>query len=333
MHNLCRLLPMPFGHSSALEFTDEASCGEFLARLPDAPSRFGRLGADEPFHIRLKHVPLPEVSLLAGTSTPKATDHCSRRLALVIPFGRCETVLRAGRESFRWAAPRHAFFVPAGQRIEAESTAGAFLRLDIVTQALERTAAGMAGPEDRGGVPLDLDTARPVPLRGRGIDWLPVIRSHCRTVDACDCAADALLATGLDDALLRMVVMMLRPDPFLAPGPPARPVGGFDLDALLERIEANLGQRVTLADMEAWSDRTSRAIQLAFQRRFGRGPMAWLRERRLDRVHALLRTASDGATVRGIAAACGMPRMATLIPEYARRFGELPSETLARAGR
>lgn len=98
-------------------------------------------------------------------------------------------------------------------------------------------------------------------------------------------------------------------------------------------IEANLGRRVALPDMEAWSGRTARALQLAFQKRFGIGPMQWLRDRRLELVRARLLAAEPGATIREIAAACGMPRMATLIPEYSSRFGELPSETLARAGR
>ena len=65
MPHPAQLLQMPFGGASATEFTDEAACGEFLAKLPDAPSRFGRLGTSEPFRIRLKNVPLSGVSLLA----------------------------------------------------------------------------------------------------------------------------------------------------------------------------------------------------------------------------------------------------------------------------
>jgi AraC-like DNA-binding protein len=325
-------LAMPFGNATATEFTDESSCGEFLARLPDAPSRFGRLGNAEPFRIRLKNVPLPSVSLLAGVQTPKATDHWSRRVTLVIPFGRCETVLRAGREEFRWAAPHEAFFIPAGERVEAESTSGAFLRLDVVEQALLRTAAGMAGLVDFKAVQLNLQRARSVALQVRGMNWLPVIQAHCAAVDSFDCDAAALTAAGQDDAVLRTVVMMLRPDLFFAPTWASPAVRGFDLNSLLEQIEANLDGRVTLAELEVWSGRTARAIQLAFQKRFGIGPMQWVRERRLERVRERLLAAEPGATVRQIAAACGMPRMATLVPEYTRRFGELPSETLRRRG-
>ncbi|MFM7207887.1 MAG: hypothetical protein ACKO4T_14595 [Planctomycetaceae bacterium] len=41
------LAPIPFGQAVAMEFTDEAACGDFLARLPDAPSRCGALGSPQ----------------------------------------------------------------------------------------------------------------------------------------------------------------------------------------------------------------------------------------------------------------------------------------------
>jgi AraC-like DNA-binding protein len=328
--------PLPrlaFGNNSAVEFHDEAACGEFLARLPDAPSRFGGIGPRAAFHIRLRNVVLPDVSLVTGASSPKATDHCGRRPAIVIPFGDCATVLRAGRQEFHWAAPHHAFLVPAGQTIDAESTTGSFLRLDIMTAALERTAAGMAGLDGSRRPPLDLATARPLALQHNGINWLPVIRSLGGMIDAFDCDATQLTMAGIDDVILRMAVMLLCPELAATSPTVAPPARGFDLDPLLEQIMANLGGRVTLADMERWSDRTARAIQLAFQKRFGMKPMEWVRERRLELVHAALRTAWPGTTVAEVAGACGLPRMATLIPHYVRRFGEHPSATLRGNGR
>jgi AraC-like DNA-binding protein len=325
----CDRPAIPFGLASATAFTDEASCCEFLARLPDAPSRFGAIGPTADFRIQLRNVALPGVSLVGGAGTAKATTHSSRRITLVIPFGRCETVLREGADEHRWAAPHHAFFIPANVPIGAESTSGAFLRLDMVETALTRTAAGMkAAPHGS----LDLNRSRIVPLQIRGMNWLPVIRSLCSTIDAFDCDPARLVAAGFDDVLLRTAVMMLRPEVFLEKQWSARPSRSFDLGPLLERIEANLGGRITLAELEAWSGRTARAIQLAFQKRFGIGPIEWVRNRRLEKVRERLIAAKDGDTVREIAAACGITRMGTLIPEYAARFGERPSETLRGRG-
>ena len=326
-----QLPPLPFGAASATMFDDVAACGDFLSRLPDAPSRFGPIGPAQDFRIWLRNVPLPGVSLVAGAGTAKATDHRSPRATLVIPFARCETVLRTSAATYHWAAPHHAFFIPAGEHIAAESTRGAFLRLDVVAADLARTAEGMAGAAGSGVAAIDLRTPRPILLQAGGFKWLPSIRAICRTIDAHGCDAQQLTAAGLDDVVLRTVVTMLRPD--LAAAAPTEQTRGFNLDGLLESIMAHLAGRVTLADMERWSGRSARSIQLAFQKRFGLGPMEWLRERRLDLVRTRLLAARDGETIREIAAQCGIRRLATLIPEYTRRFGEKPSESLRRSGR
>jgi AraC-like DNA-binding protein len=324
---------IPFGAATARAFDNVAACGDFLARLPDAPSRFGPIGPTTDFRIRLRNVALPGVSLVAGAGTAKATDHCSPRATIVIPFARCETVLRTAAGEHRWAAPHHAFFIPPGERIAAESTAGAFLRLDLIEADLVRTAAGMAAGGTGRGEGLDLKAARPIPLQVRGTNWLPAIRALCDSVDAFDCDATQLAAAGIDDVVLRTAAMMLRPDLVLERRWDSRPERGFDLDPLLEVITAHLASRVTLADMERWSGRSARTIQLAFRKRLGIGPIEWLRDRRLDLVRARLLAARNGETVKAIATACGIHRPATLVPEYVRRFGEKPSDTLRRAGR
>lgn len=323
------LPPIPFGQSSSKSFDDVRLCGDFLARLPDAPSQFDAIGPGRDFRIRLRPVPIPDVTLLAGACTPKATSHVSDRLALVIPFGTCATILRAGGKTYRWASPHHAFFIPAGERVGAESTTGSFVRFDIREAALKRIAAGML---DRpcGKPGLDTSTTRILDMHAPGTNWLTVIRGLCGTVDELDCDAGRLEAAGMDDAILRMVVMMLAPELSLEArlaGPPPRTL---DLEPLLEQIRANIGGRVTLADMERWSDRSARTIQLAFQTRCGIGPMQWLRDQRLDLIRDRLLQAPEGATVAAIAKACGIPRLSTLTREYAQRFGERPSETLAR---
>lgn len=323
------LAALPFGAASAKAFDDVTSCTDFLGRLPGAPSRFDAIGRAKDFRIRLRPVPLPGLSLFAGTSSPKTVDHESARVAVVIPFGDCASVIRAGRREYRWASPHHAFFIPAGHHIEAESTAGAFVRLDIEASLLARTAAGMAGIGPRRRI-LALDEPRIVAMKAKGTDWLPMIRAICRTIDELGCDPARLAAAGVDDSILRIVALMLQPERVLADDEPS-PERQVDLAPLLERIMAGLTGRITMGDLESWSDRSARSIQMAFQKRFGMSPMQWIRERRLDLVHSRLLAAAPETTVKEIVAACGISRMATFIPDYTRRFGERPSETLRRS--
>lgn len=323
--------PLPalaFGNASAVEFRDESACGEFLAQLPDAPSRFGATTAPSHFHVRLRHVALPGVSLVTGANSGVAIERNSPRPALVIPLAGCQTVSRDGRREVRWAAPHHALFIPAGRKIVAESATGSFLRLDLLEAELLRTAAGITGRKEGKRASLDVSTTRLVPLKTTQVDWLRIVRSLAGTIDAFNCDDAELVRAGLDDVILRTTVMMLGPELMAAHSQFAPLPRGFDLDSLLEQIVANLSGRVTLGDMEKWSGLSARAIQRAFHRRFGMKPMQWVRERRLESIHAALKAAPPDATVADVAVACGLPRMATLIPHYVRRFGELPSETL-----
>jgi AraC-like DNA-binding protein len=327
------LAPVPFGAAAATAFDSVEACGSFLGGLPGAPSVFHAIGPERDFRIRFRTVVLPGMTLLAGTSTPKTVDHRSDRVAVVIPFGTCGSVIRSERREYRWASPYQGFFIPADLHVEAESTAGAFLRLDIPAESLMRTAAGMAGDDPHAQRDLFVRVARTVPLQAPGEDWLTVVRGLCGAVDAYACDPRSLAAAGVDDVFLRTVVMMLAPERFLVPPADASAGRSWDPEPLLERIEAALAGRVTLSDLEAWSGLSARTIQLSFQRRFGVTPMQWIRGRRLEHLRAKLLAAADGETVRALAASCGLARMATLIPEYERRFGELPSETLRRRGR
>ncbi|MFM8494836.1 MAG: helix-turn-helix domain-containing protein, partial [Planctomycetia bacterium] len=195
------------------------------------------------------------------------------------------------------------------------------------------TATGITGREDAKPASLDVSTTRPVPLKTKEVNWLRVVGALAGTIDAFNCDDAELVRAGLDDVILRTAVMMLGPELMAAHSPVAPPPRSFDLDPLLEQIVANLSGRVTLGDMERWSGLTARTIQLAFQRRFGVKPMQWVRERRLESIYAALKAAPPDATVADVAVAYGLPRMATLIPHYVRRFGELPSETLRGRGR
>ncbi len=327
---------LPFGAGRALEFDCVAACGAFLQGIPHRPSRFDSLGPADRFRLNLSALSFPAVHLLAGSGTAKAVTHESPRATLVIPFGRCESRIQAGPARYRWASPHHAFFIPAGQRVEAESTAGAFLRLDLEASALAAIAPGIAtlapGPGPGPDPVIDLESARPVPLQAGGTDWLHVFRSICQTVDAFGGDDRRLTATGLDDVVLRTAILMLAPDLHRERPGESRAARRVGLDPLLEQMMDRLAERITLSDLEAWSGRSARAIQLAFRSRFGVGPVQWLRDRRLDRIHERLAAGADAATIRELARACGIDRMATLIPEYRRRFGELPSQT-RRGGR
>ncbi|WP_198084839.1 AraC family transcriptional regulator [Variovorax sp. E3] len=102
-----------------------------------------------------------------------------------------------------------------------------------------------------------------------------------------------------------------------------------------EFMAAHAEQPVSLADVCREVGCSARALQLAFRQHAGQGPMEFLRELRLDRVRADLQACAQGDAggVREAAEKYGFLHLGHFAAQYRARFGERPSETLARGSR
>jgi len=101
-----------------------------------------------------------------------------------------------------------------------------------------------------------------------------------------------------------------------------------------EYLASRLDQSVSLAELCQQVGVSARTLQAAFLQHRGEGPMVFWRHARLDRVHQLLRrgaVAAGAAPVAEVAARHGFLHAGRFAADYRRRFGESPSQTLARA--
>lgn len=96
-------------------------------------------------------------------------------------------------------------------------------------------------------------------------------------------------------------------------------------------MEAEPASERSLGDYALAAGVSARALQEGFRRHLDTTPMAYLREVRLQRVHADL-TRSDPATtaVSQVLGRWGFLQLGRAAGLYRARFGELPSETLRR---
>jgi AraC-like DNA-binding protein len=101
---------------------------------------------------------------------------------------------------------------------------------------------------------------------------------------------------------------------------------------VLERIEADPQQPLTIEKLAAEANVSVRALQQGFHELIGCSPMAYLREVRLNRARETLLSAdpTSGANVTDIALDWGFMHLGRFSVEYRRRFGESPSQTLRR---
>jgi AraC-like DNA-binding protein len=109
--------------------------------------------------------------------------------------------------------------------------------------------------------------------------------------------------------------------------------GGVTVDRACGFMAAHIGEQLILDDVLRATDVSARGLQYAFQSRFRIGPMQWLREQRLRRLHAMLSTAPRRCGVTELATAIGFTHLGRLGGEFRRRFGLRPHEVLARAQR
>lgn len=102
----------------------------------------------------------------------------------------------------------------------------------------------------------------------------------------------------------------------------------------VERVEAYLdthaNRPITTAELHDIAGMSLRSIQSGFKAKRGCSPMAFLRERRLLMAKERFDTAQPNTQVTEVALSCGFSHLGRFSRDYAKRFGEKPSETLHR---
>ncbi|HKY64630.1 MAG TPA: AraC family transcriptional regulator [bacterium] len=122
-----------------------------------------------------------------------------------------------------------------------------------------------------------------------------------------------------------LLLDLLHGDPYLTPPSP------WYIKRAEEFMEANLDGDIGIQEISAGASIGIRTLYYGFQKAHGISPMAWLKQRRLDRVRAELLAAHPAeTTVTDVALRWGFFHLGRLASDYRARFGELPSETLQR---
>jgi len=104
-------------------------------------------------------------------------------------------------------------------------------------------------------------------------------------------------------------------------------------EELLEWVRAHLTEPIRLTALEQRSGYSRRSLQLAFQQRFGCGPMQWVRRQRLEQARQALLQPGATDSVSEIAARYGFRNLSMFSRDFSSHFGLRPSELLRDARR
>ena len=98
-----------------------------------------------------------------------------------------------------------------------------------------------------------------------------------------------------------------------------------------EYIEANWDQPITVEALAIATRVSARSLFHFFKKSRGYSPMAFVKKIRLQHARKELSLPHEGASITRVALACGFNNLGHFAADYGKTFGELPSETLARA--
>jgi len=274
-----------------------------------------------------------DVRLVASASTPLAmAAGDSLETTLLIPWHGWSTTVIDGRKH-RWQAGNSAMLVPGTART-GESGIRSKLGITFNPRRLQAVAAAMLGPRDRGRLDLGLHKPRVIPLTPLRSPAMALLKQVLPLIDLGGGSEANLRMLGLDDTLYRILAVMLAPETLAASfarGPTSQ--SSAAISQVTEYIVGHLDRPITLSDLERVAGLSARTLQVAFRKAHGCSPREWIRRRRLMVARERLLVADKSTTVAAVALASGFSRPSSFAAAYTQRFGESPSDTLARARR
>ena len=97
-----------------------------------------------------------------------------------------------------------------------------------------------------------------------------------------------------------------------------------------EVIESCIGEALSVSCIAHKVGVSARSLQNGFRRYLGVTPVQYIRDRRLERLHASLQSADPTSSVTELMLGCGIVNFGRFARHYRQRFGCKPSQTLYR---
>jgi len=337
-HHAAKISPLPtlpFGDRKAVIETNAQAFADRMAAVVSSIQAYDPLDSPSRFASKTSALTINGVKLVAGANTPvSATVGETTDTTLMIPFSG-SNVTTVGAEKLQWVAGQGAVYLPSTAR-GGECSTRSVLNVSLDPARLQATARAMMGDPSEKTPDLQLDQPRVVAFKSKGLALEGVFHHVCGLIDSLDSDPHLLGLLGVDDLFYRNIVLMMRPDLFVAQTQAKESFAGVSrprrvLDPLCDYLLAHLGERITLTDMERISGVSSRGLQYAFLQRFGCSPLQWLRSARLEHARHQIVSQGPAVNITQLAMACGFAKPSDFAEQYRRRFGELPSKTRARA--
>ncbi len=330
--------PFPFHNQQAQVDRDPQALAERLEQHCPIKDLAPRLGYEKCFLHRTSTIQAGSLLLSVGYSTPIAGEIGEMKGVAAIDLCMGGMIRYENQQrSLEITENQPLYFSPeTGYRYSAHHFLGLVVHPNL--ERLRTTAAAIAGigvSERRFASELDhalvLSTDSP-----RNRILLRSLRRILALLDDPNLERQGYLdVLQIDDLLCRQFALLLCPklDSIVGDGLQASNSSRERVfEDLLEWLRARLREPVSLSELELRTGYSRRTLQLAFQQRFGCGPMQWVRRQRLEQARLALLSPLPGCTVGAVASRFGFSSLPVFSRDFQRYYGMRPSELL-REGR
>lgn len=177
---------------------------------------------------------------------------------------------------------------------------------------------------------IAFDTAMPLDSAG-GVRWMRTIAWLLENLRDENGPTSPLLSAQIEQMIVTMLLVCQPSNYSASLHEDSRTVTPAFVRRAEQFIEEHAHEPITVCDMAAHVGVSSRSLYTGFRKYRGTSPMLHLKETRLNRVREQLLRAEPGrTTVTAVAYQWGFGHLGHFTTDYKRRFGESPSETLAR---
>lgn len=202
------------------------------------------------------------------------------------------------------------------------------LVLRIPQTMLERKLASLLGTYAHPALEferaVDMDTAKARHLRN-------LVEFLVQSLDENGLAIPQLALDELEQMMAMVFLYGVRNSASHLLESDTRDIAPWQVRRVEEYIEANWSRPITIEVLAEAINASARSIFKTFADHRGYSPMEFLRKVRLRQARSMLLNPNAVTTVTAVGLACGFINLGHFARYYHAAFGELPSETLARA--
>ncbi len=318
----------PLGIATTLRGADLAQVERTVSTLLE-PRRLCARGRSAATDIRVSHVAMGLGHLFGvqhGTAVHTSSGSI-RSYQIMVPLR--GTLAGRTRRGHAVAAPGEALVYSPRDSLDTDWSEGCVALVLSVPGETLKALARQACP----GIDTHTLSLRPrMNLRsGCGRSFANALGTICEeSVDPKSAFSLGLTTRSLEQTLL-LSLLLAQQDDAVGPMGTSHPSRQACLKRALAVIDTRCSEDIGLADLLRAAGVSARTLQYAFIEQLGVGPITYLKQVRLRRIHDALHRAESGSCAIGdVAARWGFPNGSAFARAYRELFGELPSATLSR---